>query len=500
MAEVGFRGQLRFPGQRPAGRRRPERPRPAQYLDGPRQRREGHPLRHSRRRRDPRLVPGRSHGRVQAQGQGGGARDHHLLTRTRPASGVSAGRRRARTLNLGRKATEYRDLDGRAPPRTRPLPPLRVQCIRRTSAPFSANWACRSSSRPTRPASSSSCGRTTRVRSTRTSRALPAADGTGRRRGPAGHRDGSRWEYHNLPAVAREAGAGGQPRRLLPAPRGPRHRRRPDSREWPWLPRRGGSPEDPELWFVNTPASPACVRGPCAYSFVPHGLAAEVRQLAHRPGGPLPPQRPGRSATARVRYATALGIPTPRADGGSGEEGRWHPHCRRLRRCGPGPGTVDAALAPRLVTPAKLWVLNSGGGGPGHRRSGGGQVRRRWRRCPGFASGLDFVGPWPFVGLCRRSGRNAVFQRHRRRGASGGGAADCCGVWVVNMGGGQVIAYIKFEEAAARDLRGAGSAVPSAGRNQATDATRLARSFVLPDESLAEVSARFRRLANEAVA
>jgi len=77
-------------------------------------------------------------------------------------------------------------------------------------------------------------------------------------------------------------------------------------------------------------------------------------------------------------------------------------------------------------------------------------------------------------------------------------AERCCGVWVVNIQSGQVIAFVKFEDALQEIF-----AVQALPRRRPDilneDATRLAESFVLPDESLAEVAAPFRRPAREAV-
>ena len=73
------------------------------------------------------------------------------------------------------------------------------------------------------------------------------------------------------------------------------------------------------------------------------------------------------------------------------------------------------------------------------------------------------------------------------------------GVWVVNIQSGRVIAYVRFEDALQEIF--AVQALPRRRPDVLNDdAARLAESFVLPDESLAEVAAPFRRLAREAVA
>ena len=146
----------------------------------------------------------------------------------------------------------------------------------------------------------------------------------------------------------------------------------------------------------------------------------------------------------------------------------------------------------------RLWVLNSGEGGLGTVDPATGKYQEV-ASLPGFTRGLDFVGPLAFVGLSQVR-ESAVF--------SGIAVAErpvverCCGVWVVNIQSGQVIAYVKFEEERCKrssrcrrvPFRLAGSC------SNARDAARLAESFVVPDESLAEVATPFRRLAREGVA
>jgi hypothetical protein len=78
-------------------------------------------------------------------------------------------------------------------------------------------------------------------------------------------------------------------------------------------------------------------------------------------------------------------------------------------------------------------------------------------------------------------------------------AERCCGVWVVNIQSGRVIAYVKFEDALQEIF--AVQALPRRRPDVLNDdATRLAESFVVPDEVLAEVAEPFRRLGRAAVA
>jgi uncharacterized protein (TIGR03032 family) len=107
---------------------------------------------------------------------------------------------------------------------------------------------------------------------------------------------------------------------------------------------------------------------------------------------------------------------------------------------------------------------------------------------PGFTRGLDFVGPLAFVGLSQVR-ESAVF--------SGIGVAGrpveerCCGVWVVDIRTGRVVAFVKFEDALQEIF--AVQAVPFRRPDVINDDRgRLAGSFVLPDESLAAVADSFR--------
>jgi uncharacterized protein (TIGR03032 family) len=254
-----------------------------------------------------------------------------------------------------------------------------------------------------------------------------------------------------------------------------------------WVPRPGAA-EGPELWFVNTRFSCLCTRA-MPYSFVPRWRPKFVSAIApedrcHLNGLGV---RDG-----AVRYATALGA--------TDAQGGW----RERKRDG---GVLidvaaDEIVAEGLSMPhsprwyaGKLWVLNSGAGGLGTVDPATGRYEEV-ASLPGFTRGLDFVGPLAFVGLSQVR-ESAVF--------SGIAIAErpveerCCGVWVVNIQSGRVIAYVKFEDALQEIF--AVQAVPFRRPDVLNDdATRLAESFVLPDESLAEVAAPFRRLAREAVA
>jgi hypothetical protein len=70
---------------------------------------------------------------------------------------------------------------------------------------------------------------------------------------------------------------------------------------------------------------------------------------------------------------------------------------------------------------------------------------------------------------------------------------------VVSTQGGRVVAFVRFEDALQEIF--AVQAVPRRRPDVLNDdAARLAESFVVPDEALAEVAEPFRRRASEAVA
>ena len=294
------------------------------------------------------------------------------------------------------------------------------------------------------------------------------------------------WEYHNLPAVARQLEPAGSHDACF-LPRSAHVTGDVQIHEMAWVPPAEGQ-EDPELWFVNTRFSCLCTRQ-MPYSFAPRWRPKFITAIApedrcHLNGLGV---RDG-----AVRYVTALGATdTP---------GGWRDRKKD------GGVLIDVArdeiLTAGLSMPhsprwyaGRLWVLDSGEGGLGTIDPATGHYQEV-ASLPGFTRGLDFVGPLAFVGLSQVR-ESAVF--------SGIAIAErplaerCCGVWVVNIQSWRVVAFVKFEDAVQEVF--AVQAVPFRRPDVLNDdAARLADSFVLPDESLAEVAAPFRRLACEAVA
>ncbi len=281
------------------------------------------------------------------------------------------------------------------------------------------------------------------------------------------------WEYHNIPAVAR---------RLEPAgthdacflPRCAHVTGDVQVHEMAWL--------GEELWFVNTRFSCLCTRG-MPYSFVPRWRPLFISALApqdrcHLNGVGL---RDG-----KARYVTALGetdVPagwrTNKKDGGVLIDVEANEVIAR---------GLSMPHSPRWYG-GRLWVLNSGTGGLGVVDPATGRYNEVVK-LPSFTRGLDFAGPLAFVGLSQVR-ESAVF--------SGIPIAErpveerCCGVWVIHIETGRVVAFVKFEDA----LQEIFAVQIMHGRRHPDvlndDLVRLSQSFVLPDDALRDVAERFRK-------
>jgi len=230
-----------------------------------------------------------------------------------------------------------------------------------------------------------------------------------------------------------------------------------------------------ELWVVNTRFSCLCTLDE-QHSFVPRwrpwfvsGYAAEDR--CHLNGLEVVDGKP--------KYVTALGT--------SDTAGGW-----RENKAGGGvliDVENDEFVCRGLSMPhsprwyqGKLWVLESGNGSLATVDIETGSLETV-AELPGFTRGLDFIGPYAFVGLSQVR-ESAVFsgisltERVSERS---------CGVWVVDIRSGQIVAFLKFEDAvqevfAVSVLQGIRfpdvltAADPAVGI-----------SYALPDEALKEV-------------
>jgi uncharacterized protein (TIGR03032 family) len=234
-----------------------------------------------------------------------------------------------------------------------------------------------------------------------------------------------------------------------------------------------------DLWVVNTRFSCLCTIDH-EHSFVPRwrppfvtGLSPEdcchLNGLAMRDGRPC--------------HVTALG----QTDGRAG----W----RVNKRDGGCLIDVDsgAIIAERLSMPhsprwhgGRLWLLESGLGQISVVDPANG-AHDVVATLPGFTRGLDFAGPFAFVGLSQVR-ESAVFGGLHITEA---GKDRNCGVWVVDVRSGQTVAFLKFqgdvqEIFAVSVLQG--TRFPEIVTD---DEQALMHSFVLPDECLSDV--RFAR-------
>jgi uncharacterized protein (TIGR03032 family) len=291
------------------------------------------------------------------------------------------------------------------------------------------------------------------------------------------------WEFHNIPAAAPKIDPA-ESRHPCDAVFLPRTRHvtgEVQVHEMVWLPRsRSSSPEAgsnfSKLQFVNTRFSCLAARSDI-YSFVPVWHPPFITALTpedrcHLNGVCL--------RDSVVRYMTALGE--------TDSPGGW----RDNKRAG---GilmdvTSGSIIARGLSMPhsprwygGKLWILESGNGGVGVVDEQSGRYQEVCR-LPGFTRGLDFVGPYAFVGLSQVR-ESAVF--------SGIAIAEmpqserCCGVWVIDTHNGQTAGYVKFTDAV-QEIFAVQALVGSRWPEVLlADGEKVAETYELPDDALQRV-------------
>jgi uncharacterized protein (TIGR03032 family) len=272
------------------------------------------------------------------------------------------------------------------------------------------------------------------------------------------------WEYHNLPAVARQLEPVGKHDACF-LPRVAHVTGNIQTHEMAWA--------DDELWFVNTRFSCLCTLDD-QHHFVPRWKPSFISKLApddhcHLNGLGLYEGQP--------RFVTALGTTDTPAG--------WRDHKRD------GGVLIDITTNEVLVSGLSmphsprwyadhLWVLNSGEGGVG-RCDPGRRTYEPFAELPGFTRGLDFCGRYAFVGLSQVR-ESAVFSGIQI--AERPQAERCCGVWVIDILTGEIVAWVKFEDAVQEIF--AVCVVPNRRWPEITNTARelIANSFVLPDAAL----------------
>jgi uncharacterized protein (TIGR03032 family) len=231
-----------------------------------------------------------------------------------------------------------------------------------------------------------------------------------------------------------------------------------------------------ELWFVNTLFSCLCTLDSKS-SFVPRWRPSFVSHYApedrcHLNGLGMREGKP--------RYVTSLGRTNTR-------EG-WREHKRNggtlidIEDGGERIICDDLSMphSPRWYRDS-LWVLESGRGALLRVDPDTGQ-RRDVARVPGFARGLDFIGPLAFIGLSQLRKSNPFTDIP----ITDDNLDRLSGVWVVNIEQGKTIAFLKFtggveEIFAVQALQG--TQFPEI----LSEKEYLQNSYALPDEALRQV-------------
>ncbi len=236
-----------------------------------------------------------------------------------------------------------------------------------------------------------------------------------------------------------------------------------------------GAEADAELWLINTRMSCLCTIDR-DHSFVPRWRPRFVSGLS-------PQDRCHLNGLAMVnglpRYVTALGE--------TDEAAGW----RETKAS--GGVLIDIAsgenIAHGLSMPhsprwydGKLWLAESGDGSLGTVNMATGQYEAVGK-LDGFTRGLDFIGPYAFVGISQVR-ESATFsgipitERLTER---------ICGVSVVDLRNGREVAFVRFEDAVQEVF--AVQIVPHRFPEiLEQDDDLLKNSYALPDEALKEVS------------
>lgn len=234
---------------------------------------------------------------------------------------------------------------------------------------------------------------------------------------------------------------------------------------------------DDQLWFVNTRFSCLATHDP-DHSFAPIWRPKYITQLTpddrcHLNGLGLIAGKP--------RWVTALGE--------TDTSGGW----RENKKSGGILIDIESneIIARGLSMPhsprwhnGRLWLLESGTGSLGHVDLATGRYEPIVH-LDGFTRGLELVGNLAFVGLSQVR-ETAVFsgiQITERLQES----QRTCGVWVIDIQRGQVVAFLKFEEAVQEVFAVVllpGSRFPDLIND---NAELIGSSFVLPDEALRDV-------------
>jgi len=232
---------------------------------------------------------------------------------------------------------------------------------------------------------------------------------------------------------------------------------------------------DGAIWFINTLFSCLCTLDTKS-SFVPRWRPKFVSHYA-------PEDRCHLNGLAMrngiARYVTALG------------ETNTHEGWRANKRDG---GLIIDVTTNRVVTRGlsmphsprwydnRLWVLESGRGALCTVDLKTGE-RTDVARVPGFCRGLDFVGPVAFIGLSQLRGTTPFTDIP----ITDDNSDRLSGVWVVHIGTGKTIAFLKFTGGVQEIF--AVQAVPGVLFPEIVhEGELLATAYALPEKALREVA------------
>lgn len=275
------------------------------------------------------------------------------------------------------------------------------------------------------------------------------------------------WDMWNVPDVAPKVEPKGKHDACL-VPRNIHTTGEIDIHEMAWI--------GDELWLVNTRFSCLCTLDQ-EHSFVPRWRPPWVSSYApedrcHLNGLGVRDGKPW--------YVTALGeTDTPQG---------W----RQNKRDGGLLIDIEAGeiVADRLSMPHsprwydnKLWFLESGYGTLSVVDESSGEIKVV-AELPGFTRGLDFLGPFAFVGLSQvretvSFGDLPITESLTER---------ICGVWVVDTRNGQIVGFLRFEDSVQEIFAVQLLPVCRYPEVLIDNAELLGSIYVLPDEALREVA------------
>jgi uncharacterized protein (TIGR03032 family) len=258
----------------------------------------------------------------------------------------------------------------------------------------------------------------------------------------------------------------------------------PDKHDACFMPRRSHTTGDirihdlayvgEELWAVNTRFS-CLATFDVDHSFVPRwrppfvsALAAEDR--CHLNGLAVVDDEP--------RFVTALGM--------TDEAGGWRENKANggvlldVRTGEPVATGLCMPHSPRWYD-GRLWVLESGKGSIAVVDLDSGRVEEV-ARVPGFTRGLAFLGSYALIGLSQV--REHVFEGLP---LTAEGAERTCGVWVVDLRSGDIVAWLKFEGQVREIFEVTALTGIRMPEIVEPGAELVANAFVLPDEALGDV-------------